>query len=633
MRRIAVLTSNKGTGSNLEAIFDAIDKKIIKSGKVVVVVSDKSDALALKRAKSRKIPTLVFPLSDYKNNKVRQDYDNKLGKLLKEKYKIDLVVLAGWMIILSDNFISHFPHQIINLHPGLLPDQGEYITLSNGKKIKAIRGLHTNAAVKYAIDHKYPVTGSTVHLITSKVDEGKVLKRSEVKIKKGDTVESLYKRMKKEEHKILPIAIEEYLKGLKVLIIGSGGREHALVWKLSKSKKVSKIYCAPGNPGTEQYAQNIPLNVSEIKKIASFAKKEKIDITFVGPEVPLIEGIVDLFKKSNLSIIGPTKKASRLEGSKAYAKDIMQKYNVPTAQFKTFTDIKKAIVFIENNQFPIVIKASGQAAGKGVLVAKNKNEAKLFITQVMVDKIFGNSGDKIVIEEYLEGPEVSFMVATDGNDFVSFLPSQDHKRVFDNDKGPNTGGMGAYTPVPFVSKKIIKDIEQKIVKPVIDAMRKEGHPYEGILYPGIILTKDGPKVLEFNCRFGDPETQPLMSLLKTDLIDVFLAIKEKRIKELKLDWYNGFAVCVVITSKGYPGVHEKGKEMYGLNGNYNVNVFHSGTKKNKEKIESSGGRVIGITASGTTLKDTVKNVYRCIGKKKIYFSGMHYRKDIAAKAV
>ncbi|MBI2612189.1 phosphoribosylamine--glycine ligase, partial [Candidatus Gottesmanbacteria bacterium] len=294
---------------------------------------------------------------------------------------------------------------------------------------------------------------------------------------------------------------------LKVLIIGSGGREHALVWKLSRSKKIKNIYCAPGNPGTAQIAENVPIKpgsglkgIKGLTPMVQFAKKNKIDLTFVGPEAPLIEGIVDIFRKNKLTIVGPSKKAAQLEGSKAFAKKIMKKYGIPTAKYESFTDFKKAKEYLERSSYPIVIKASGQALGKGVLVAKNKKEATAFLQKVMVDKIFGDSGKEVVIEEYLVGPELSFMLATDGKDFVSFLPSQDHKRIFDGDRGPNTGGVGAYAPVPFVDKKLIKKIENEIVIPVLTGMRKEGIPYEGILYPGLILTKDGPKVLEFNCR-------------------------------------------------------------------------------------------------------------------------------------
>lgn len=423
---------------------------------------------------------------------------------------------------------------------------------------------------------------------------------------------------------------------MKILVIGGGGREHALVWKIAQSKRVERIYCAPGNPGTGELAENVAIKVYELDKLVQFAKKEKIDLTIVGPEIPLIAGIVNIFQKNKLPIIGPTKKAARLEGSKAFAKKLMLKYRIPTADFKTFQDYTKAKVYLEKSKYPIVVKVSGQASGKGVLVAKGKKEAGEFLQAIMLKKIFGSSGDEVVIEEYLEGPEVSFMVATDGENFVSLLPSQDHKRVLDKDQGPNTGGMGAYTPLPFITTKLLKTIEEKIVKKTIHAMEKEDSLYQGILYPGLILTHNGPKVLEFNCRFGDPETQPLMTLLETDIVDVFQAIRQKKIKNLKLKWKKGSSICVVLTAKGYPGNYEKGENIEGLDRLKNkkyVQVFHSGTKKAGDKIVTEGGRVLGITAQGKNLQSAIKNVYRHIRKSGIYFSGMHYRKDIGKKGL
>lgn len=433
------------------------------------------------------------------------------------------------------------------------------------------------------------------------------------------------------------------MQKLKVFVVGNGGREHAIVWKLSQSRRIGKIYCAPGNPGIEilgsglkrakgltPSVENVPIEVSQLDQLVRFAKKEKIDLTFVGPEIPLIYGIVDSFRKNNLAIIGPTKNAAQLEGSKAFAKKIMKKYGVPTAQYKTFKNFERAKQYAENHVYPFVIKASGQAAGKGVLVAKTKDEALNFLKKIMVEKIFGSSGEEVVIEEYLEGPEVSFMVVTDGKDFISFLPSQDHKRVFDDDCGPNTGGMGAYAPVPFVDEELITRIENEIVKPLLSGMRKEGIPYEGILYPGLILTSDGPKVLEFNCRFGDPETQPLMALLKTDIIDIFQAIINKKVKNLKIEWYSGSAVCVILASKGYPGYYDSGHEISFARAPLarGTNIFHSGTKTVDEQLVTHGGRVLGVTAVGQTLKEAMKRAYSHIGKDGIRFSGMHFRKDI-----
>lgn len=427
---------------------------------------------------------------------------------------------------------------------------------------------------------------------------------------------------------------------MKILVIGSGGREHALVWKIAQSKKVDKIYCVPGNPGIGEIAQNVSLNVSQLDELVKFAKDKKIDLTIVGPEVPLIDGLVDLFRKNDLKIIGPSKNAAQIEGSKVFAKKLMLKYKIPSADFAVFDDYKLAQIYLQTQKYPLVIKADGQCAGKGVAVCKNVKEAQLFLKSLMHDNIFGDSGNKVIIEECLAGQEVSFMVATDGTDFISFLPSQDHKRVYDDDKGPNTGGMGAYCPVPFVNKKLIRIIENTIVKPVIEAMRNEGCEYQGILYPGLILTPSGPKVLEFNCRFGDPETQTLMLMLNSDIIELFEAIIKKKIKSYKFKWHNGAAVCVVLTAKGYPGVYEKGETIYGFpkpfarpclaNG---AMIFHSGTKKVDGKLVTNGGRVLCVTAREKNLISAIKNVHKFIGKKGLYFSGMHYRKDIGKKGL
>ncbi|MCL4339176.1 phosphoribosylamine--glycine ligase [Patescibacteria group bacterium] len=423
---------------------------------------------------------------------------------------------------------------------------------------------------------------------------------------------------------------------MKILIIGSGGREHALAWRFSQSKKVSKIFCAPGNPGTKKIAQNVEISSSDIDGLLRFAKKEKIDLTFVGPEAPLIAGIADLFQKNDLKIIGPRKNAAAIEGSKVFAKKLMLKYKIPTGEFAIFDDYKYAREFLKTQKYPLVIKAEGQCFGKGVAVCKNSLEAQSFLKDVMVRKIFGDEGKRVLVEEYLCGQEISFMVVTDGFNFVSLLPSQDHKKINDKDKGPNTGGMGAYAPVPFLHKKLLKRIEKDIVRPTIEALRKEGCLYEGILYPGLILTDEGPKVLEFNCRFGDPETQPLMMLLKNDLMEICQAILAKKVKNLKLAWQKGAAVCVVLSSKGYPGKYRKGDVVKGLDSadlDNHLSVFHSGTKEEKGKILTNSGRVLGVTGKGSNLAKAMKLTYGNIGKKVIHFSGMHYRKDIGLKGL
>ncbi len=417
---------------------------------------------------------------------------------------------------------------------------------------------------------------------------------------------------------------------MKILIVGSGGREHALGWKIKQSPLADKIYFAPGNPGTKVIGENVSIEVTDIKKLLKFAKNKKIDLTVVGPEAPLVLGIVDVFRKKSLKIIGPSKKASQIESSKIFAKQLMKKYKIPTAEYFSFKDFDEAEKYLQKAKYPLVIKADGLSLGKGVSVCKNRKEAEGFLKQLMIDKIFGESGEKIIIEECLYGQEISFMVVTDGKDFLSFLPSQDHKRLIENNQGPNTGGMGAYTPVPFVDKKLLKEIEKKIVAPTIKAMKKEGCLYQGILYPGLILTREGPKVLEYNCRFGDPETQPLMMQLESDLVEIFLAQQKNKIKNKKLVFKSGFSVGVVLSSSGYPGEYKKGDQIHGLDKikKEEVQVFHAGTKEENKKIVTNGGRVLSVTATGPTLEETIKKAYQHIGKKAVHFKGMQYRKDV-----
>ncbi|HEX7542737.1 MAG TPA: phosphoribosylamine--glycine ligase, partial [Patescibacteria group bacterium] len=411
---------------------------------------------------------------------------------------------------------------------------------------------------------------------------------------------------------------------------GSGGREHALGWKIKQSPLVTKIYFAPGNPGTKEIGENIAIEVTDIKKLLKFAKDKKVDLTVVGPETPLILGVSDLFRKEKLKIIGPSKKASQIESSKTFAKEIMKKYKIPTAEYSTFNNFNAAENYLQKAKYPLVIKADGLCLGKGVAVCKNKKEAENFLKELMVNKIFGKSAEKIIIEKCLFGQEVSFMVITDGKDFLSFSPSQDHKRLINNNQGPNTGGMGAYTPVPFLDKNLLKQIEKEIFAPTIKGMAKEGCLYQGILYPGLILTKEGPKVLEYNCRFGDPETQPLMMQLESDLVEIFLAQQKKQLKNKKLVFKKGFSVGVILASAGYPGDYKKGEQIYGLNDikDEDVQIFQAGTKELDKKIVTNGGRVLTITSHNNSLTEAIKKTYQQIGKKGIHFKGMQFRKDI-----
>ena len=421
---------------------------------------------------------------------------------------------------------------------------------------------------------------------------------------------------------------------MKVLVIGAGGREHALVWKISQSPRVSKIFCAPGSAAIGELARCIAINPEEIDKLAEFAEREMIDLTVVGPELSLTLGITDLFESRHLRIFGPNKAAAQLEGSKAFAKKILAANNIPTASFGIFTESDRAKQFIERQKNPYVIKADGLAGGKGVLITLTIAEAQNVVDDILVRKVFGNAGDKVVIEEFLDGEEASFMVLTDGEHLLPLASSQDHKRVFDNDEGPNTGGMGAYSPAPVVTPAIHEQILREILTPLLAGLKEKRIRYRGVLYVGLMITRDGPKVLEFNVRFGDPECQPIMIRLKSDLIPLLEATIDEKLDQVQPEWYAEPAGCVVLTANGYPGAYDKGKEIHGLDNLKNWSegfVFHAGTAKEKDRWLTTGGRVLGVTARGKDIAGAVENVYGAVGK--ISWDGMHYRKDIAQRAL
>ena len=421
---------------------------------------------------------------------------------------------------------------------------------------------------------------------------------------------------------------------MKVLVIGSGGREHALVWKISQSPRVTKIYCAPGSAAIGELAECVAINPEEIEKLAEFAEKEQINLTVVGPELPLTLGITDLFESRHLRIFGPNKAAAQLEGSKAFAKEILAANNIPTASFRTFTESEPAKQFIQQQKNPYVIKADGLAGGKGVVIALTIEDAINVIDEILVRKVFGNAGEKVVVEEFLDGEEASFMVLTDGDHVLPLATSQDHKRVFDNDQGPNTGGMGAYSPAPVVTPAVHERVLREVLTPLLNGLKQQNIRYRGVLYVGLMITKDGPKVVEFNARFGDPECQPIMMRLKSDLVPLLEATIDGKLHEVQTDWYDEPAVCVVLTANGYPGAYDKGKEIHGLNMLMNWSdgfVFHAGTEKEQDRWLTTGGRVLGVTARGKNIASAVGNVYAAVAK--ISWDGMHYRKDIAQRAL
>ena len=421
---------------------------------------------------------------------------------------------------------------------------------------------------------------------------------------------------------------------MKVLVIGQGGREHALLWKIRQSKKVKDLYSAPGNGGTGGIATNVPIASDDIGALSGFCETEKIDLTIVGPEIPLSLGIVDVFKEKGMRIFGPTKAAAQLESSKVFTKEVAREENIPTADCEIFDDAEKAKDFIRSKACPLVVKADGLAQGKGVIVAKDASEALRAVEKIMVEKAFGSAGDKVIVEECLEGEEASIIVVSDGENIVPLASSQDHKRAFDGDKGPNTGGMGAYSPTPLVTGKIFEETVSGIIKPTILGMKKRGAPCCGVLYAGIMITQDGPKLLEFNVRFGDPETQAILPRLNSDLLELIEAAEVGALKNYNLEWDKRTAVCAVMASGGYPGKYEKGKEISGIEKTAlpeDVLVFHAGTKAFGEKILTSGGRVLNVVALGDGIKEAAAKVYRAC--KTIRFAGAHYRKDIGHRAI
>ncbi|EGL83472.1 Phosphoribosylamine--glycine ligase [Caldalkalibacillus thermarum TA2.A1] len=421
---------------------------------------------------------------------------------------------------------------------------------------------------------------------------------------------------------------------MKVLVIGQGGREHALVWKLKQSSRVCEVYCAPGNGGTAQVAENIPYKETDVQELIHFVKEEGIDYTIVGPENPLLDGIVDAFHRQGLRIFGPTRAAALIEGSKSFAKDLMQKYGIPTGAYATFTDMDEALNYLDQQQAPIVVKADGLAAGKGVVVARTIKEAKQAVKEMMAGKRFGEAGTKVVIEEYLEGEELSLMAFVDGEVVVPMVAAQDHKPVFDGDKGPNTGGMGAYSPVPHIPDHQINQAVETILKPVAKALVEEGRPFQGVLYAGLMITAEGPKVIEFNARLGDPETQVVLPRLKTDLMDIIEAIYHHRLDQLELAWDDSAAVTVVAASEGYPGSYLTGRVITGTEewlDEQDVMIFHAGTREEGEHLVTSGGRVLSVTALGEDIASARDKAYHVL--TTISFDGMHYRKDIGQKAL
>lgn len=418
-----------------------------------------------------------------------------------------------------------------------------------------------------------------------------------------------------------------------VLIIGSGGREHALAWKLSQSPLIGKLYVAPGNGGTRDIAENIAIETTDVKRLAKFAEENSIDLTVVGPDDPLALGVVDVFQSRSLRIFGPTRAAAQIEASKAFAKRLMRDSGIATAPFQIFRKYENALAYVRQHGAPIVVKASGLALGKGAYPCKRLPKAEKALLEIMLERAYKQAGNEVIVEEFLDGQEVSIHALCDGKTAIMFPTSQDHKARYDGDKGLNTGGMGTIAPLPWVTNQMLQQVDERIIHPTLQALAKKSRPFTGCLYPGLKITKEGPKVLEFNARFGDPETQSYMRLLKTDLLDVLDACVDGKLDEITVDWHSGFAVCVVLVSGGYPEKDKKEIPIFGISEAEkipNVVVFHAGTMYN-DQLLTSGGRVLGITATGDTLQQALNRAYKAV--RCIKFRGMQFRKDIGAKAI
>ncbi len=421
---------------------------------------------------------------------------------------------------------------------------------------------------------------------------------------------------------------------MKVLVIGGGGREHALVWKIAQSPLVEKVFCAPGNPGTAQLAENVAIGVDQLDKLLAFAYENKIDLTVVGPEQPLSLGIVDLFESHGLKVFGPSQKAAFIEGSKAFSKDLMQKYHVPTAAYGVFTDQAEAEAFIERTGAPIVVKADGLAAGKGVIIAQTCEEAVSAVRDMLSGNSFGTAGSRVVIEEFLTGEEASFLVITDGKNIIPLASAQDHKAIFDGDLGPNTGGMGAYSPAPVVTQDIHDKAMQQVIQPIVAGMAAEGRPYRGVLYAGLMVKDGQVKTLEFNARFGDPECQPLLMRMKSDIVPVLMAVALGNLSGIDISWHDKAAVCVVMAAEGYPGDYRKGDGIEGLEDAARIDdvyVFHAGTTLLNNRCVTNGGRVLGVTALGDSIQKSINTAYRAVDC--ISWKGAQFRRDIGKKAL
>lgn len=601
MTSLAVFAS--GSGTNYEAIVQAcLDGRI--AGRVVLLVCDNPDAYVLERAKQYGTPTLVFRPKDYPS---KAAFETEIADHM-DRLQVQLVCLAGYMRIIGDTLLERYGGRIINIHPSLLP---------------AFKGKN---AVEQAVAYGVKVFGISVHWVDRTLDGGKIIAQRAFEYDGNDPTE-VHRLGQQIEHQLYVEAINRVLNGKRVLVVGGGGREHAIVDALARSSRVISIYCAPGNAGIAAQAECVPIADTDIEALKAFALSRHIDLTVVGPEAALAGGLCDAFRQAGLTVFGHTQAATQIESSKLFAKQLMQRYNIPTANYRMFDDYPSALAYVRSASLPCVIKYDGLAAGKGVVVAETLDEADHALRDMLVDAHFGQG--RVVIEDYLQGPEFSFMCFVSGTHIVPMPLAQDHKRAFDGDCGPNTGGMGAYTRLPFLTPEDIEFARIHILQATADAMAKEGLPLSGVLYGGLMKTPNGIKVIEFNARFGDPETEVVLPLLRSDIYDLFHAVAVgDPLPEVQ--WSNDVTMGVVLASKGYPAGYPKGAVIRGLN-KVHTKVYHMGTAHKDDAIVTNGGRVLMVVGTGTTLPDVRQEVYQ--EADKIDCPTLFFRRDIAHQAL
>ncbi len=619
-KQIVVLISNAGTGTNLQAIIDGVKSKKINA-QISAVISDKADAPGLKRARKNNLTIKIVPSKE------------ELLPIL-EKLNPSYICLAGWKQIILDEVIKAFPNRILNIHPGLIPDTMDGVVKNpDGTKATWNKGKLTNVAIQNFLASKATYAGSTVHFLSDEFDFGKVLERVFEKIKVSDTIESLYKRLKVQENKAYVKALVKLCQGVNVLVIGQNGREHALAETYAKSDSVVKVIMTPGNGLTDfsnkKIINYLDISMMDFDRIVEVCKKEDINLVDVGQDDIISQGYVDKLQKLGINAFGPTQKASQLEWDKKWARDFMVKYKLPIPNFKSFNDQKKAIEYVNSRPEQLLfVKAAGLALGKGVIRAENRGEA---IQAIYDMSKFDKAGETFLIEDALMGEEFSLFAICDGESYVTCKTAQDHKRVFDGDKGPNTGGVGSVAPTSAVSASDIKEIEEEIIKPTLAGMKKEGRIYQGILYLGGMKTKDGIKIIEFNCRWGDPEAEVILPSIETDYLKVVEAVIEKKLEAIKFD--KKVRVSIAGCSKGYPEDYSKvkGKEIFGIEKAMKIPgvlMFGSGIKRKDNKFYANGGRIFYVVGEGDNIKEARENAYKAMKLISIEGDNLHYRTDI-----